>query len=270
MRLPLCLSIIAVFFLLLASSPSHAFMKEGCGGGECAECHSLTRDDAATLLSGTVDNVLKVEPSIVGGLWVVDIVKEGRKWPVYIDFSKRFLISGQIIQIATKENVTEGRFLRLNKVNVSLIPLENAIVIGDPKAKRRIIEFSDPDCHFCAKLHEETKKVVAADPDVAFYVKLYSRNNNRQTVEKIQSILCGKQDAPKRMDDAFAGRPLPKPTCRTSAVEETALLATQLNLRGTPAMILPDGRIINGYRDADTILKFLKEDSQTAGQPPGR
>ena len=270
MKLPLRLSIVAVFLLLVASSPSHAFMKEGCGGGECAECHSLTREDAAILLSGTVDNVLKVEPSIVGGLWVVDIVKGGQKWPVYVDFSKKYLISGQIIQIATKENVTESRFLRLNTVNVSSIPLANAIVIGDPKAKRRIIEFSDPDCHFCAKLHEEAKKVVAANPDVAFYVKLYSRNNNPKTIEKIHSVICGKQDAPKRMDDAFAGRPLPKPTCRTSAVEETALLARQLHLRGTPAMILPDGRIINGYRDADTILKFLKEDSQTAGQPPKR
>jgi len=270
MKLPLCLPVAAAILFLIASSPSHAFMKEGCGGGECTECHSLTREDAAILLSGTVDNVLKVEPSTVGGLWVVDIVKEGQKWPVYIDFSKKYLISGQIIRIATKENVTEDRFQRLNIVDVSSIPLADAIVIGDPKAKRRIIEFSDPDCHFCAKLHAEARKIVAKHPDVAFYVKLYSRNDKRQTVEKIHSILCGKQDAPKRMDDAFAGRPLPKPTCRTSAVEETAQLARQLHLRGTPAMILPDGRIINGYRDADTILKFLKEDPQTAGQPSGR
>lgn len=266
----LWLSVAAAFFPLIASSPSHAFMKEGCGASVCANCHSLTREDAASLLSGTVDNVLKVEPSAVGGLWVVDIVKGGQKWPVYIDFSKKFLISGQIIRLATKENVTENRFLRLNKVDVSSIPLADAIVIGNPKAKRRIIEFSDPDCHFCAKLHVEAKKVVAADPDVAFYVKLYSRNGNPQTIEKIRAVLCGKQDAPKRMDDAFAGMPLPKPTCRTSSAEETALLARQLRLRGTPSMIMPDGRIINGYRDADAILGFLKEDQQAAGHPPGR
>ncbi|MGA6992882.1 MAG: DsbC family protein [Candidatus Deferrimicrobiaceae bacterium] len=270
MKLPLCMPVAAAILILVASSPSHAFMKEGCGGGECADCHSLTREDAAILLSGTVDNVLKVEPSTVGGLWVVDIVKGEQKWPVYIDFSKKYLINGQIIQIATKENVTESRYQRMNTVDVSTIPLADAIVIGNPKAKRRIIEFSDPDCHFCAKLHAEAKKVVAADPDVAFYVKLYSPNNNRQTVEKILSVICGKQDAQKRMDDAFAGRPLPKPTCRTSAVEETALLARQLRLRGTPTMVLPDGRVINGYRDADAILKFLKEDPQTAGQPSGR
>lgn len=269
MKFSLFLAIALTPLVLIASSPSHAFMKEGCGS-KCADCHVLTREDAATLLSGAVDNVLNVEPSIVGGLWVVDIVKGGQKWPVYVDFSKKYLISGQVIRIATKENVTEMRFQRLNTVDVSAIPLENAVVIGDPGAKRRIIAFSDPDCHFCAKLHGEARKVVAADPDVAFYVKLYSRNGNPRTIQKIRSILCGKRDAPKLLDDAFAGKPLPEPACPTSAAEETAQFARRLRLRGTPTMILPDGRMINGYRDADTIRKFLKENGKSAGKPSGR
>ena len=256
-RIHLIAAVILLF--LLVPSPSRAFMKEGCGGGECIECHSMTRDEASKLLEGAVDNVLNVEPSVVGGLWVVDIEKGGRRWPVYIDFSKQFLISGQIIRLSSKENVTESRFLRQNPVDVSSIPLTNAVVIGDAKAKRRIIEFSDPECHFCGKLHEEAKKVVAGHPDVAFFVKLYSRNNNPLTVEKVRSILCGKKDAAKLLDDAFAGRNLPKPKCTTSAQEETARLAAQLGLRGTPAMVLPDGRIVNGYRDAETILKLLEE-----------
>jgi thiol:disulfide interchange protein DsbC len=264
MNFRICLTIATAFLLLLASSPSHAFMKEGCGGGECTECHSLTREEAADLLAGAVDNVLKVEPSPVGGLWVVDIVKDGRKWPVYIDFSKGFLISGQVIRLSNKENVTESRFLQLNPVDVSSIPLENSVVIGSRNAKRRIIEFSDPDCHFCAKLHAEAKKVVAKNPDVAFFVMLYSRKNNPGTIRKIRSIVCGKQDAPKLLDAAFAGMKLPNPECKTSAVEDTARLAAKLKLRGTPAMILPDGRIVNGYRDAETILALLEEKPPSA------
>lgn len=254
-----CLTIATAFLFLLASSATHAMMKEGCASGECTECHSLAREEAATLLSGSVDNVLKVDLSPVGGLFVVDIVKNGQKWPVYIDFGKKFLISGQIIRLSNKENVTENRYLRLNPVDVSSIPLENAVVIGDRNAKRRIIEFSDPDCHFCAKLHEETKKIVAKNPDVAFYVNLYSRRNDPATIRKILSILCGKEDAPKLLDAAFAGMTLPNPKCKTSAAEETARMAGKLKLRGTPVMILPDGRIVNGYRDAETIQKILDE-----------
>jgi len=256
------LTIAAAFFFLAFSSSSHAFMKGGCGGGECAECHSLTRDEASKLLEGVVDNVLKVEQSAVGGLWAVDIEKGGKRWPVYIDFSKQFLLSGQVIRLSNKENVTESRLMRLNTVDVSTIPLGDAIVIGNPKATRKIIEFSDPDCHFCAKLHGEAKKVVARKPDVAFYVMLYSRNNNPQTVEKALSVICGKSK--KLLDDAFNGKNLPKPTCQTPAVEETERLAARLKIRGTPTMILPDGRIVNGYRDADTILKLLKENAAEA------
>jgi thiol:disulfide interchange protein DsbC len=154
--------------------------------------------------------------------------------------------------------------MRLNTVDVSTIPLGNAIVIGNPEAKRKIIEFSDPDCHFCAKLHGEAKKVVAENPDVAFFVKLYSRNNDPKTVQKALSVLCGKKNAPKLLDDAFAGRKLPPPKCATTAVEETARLAARLQIRGTPAMILPDGRIVSGYRDADTIVKMLKGNAAEA------
>ena len=44
-----------------------------------------------------------------------------------------------------------------------------------------------------------------------------------------------------------------------AAAQETARIGLQLNLRGTPAMILPDGRVVNGYRDANTIMKLLEE-----------
>src|SRR4030066_1693887 len=258
------LTIAAAFFFLAPSSSSHAFMKEGCASGECRDCHRLAREGAGKVLEGAVDNVLTVEESVVGGLWVVDIEKGGRRGPVYIDFSKRYLVRGQIIKLATRENITESRLMRQNPVDVSTIPLGDAIVIGNPEAKRRIIEFSDPDCHFCAKLHEEAKKVGAENPDVAFFVKLYSRNNNTRTVQKALSVLCGKKNAPKLLEDAFAGRKLPPPKCATAAVEETARLAARLQLRGTPRRILPAGRIVNGYREAGTIVKLLTENAAEA------
>src|SRR4030067_157186 len=114
-------TIAAAFFFLALSSSSHAFMKEGCSSGECRDCHRLTREEAGKMLEGAVDNVLAVEESVVGGLWVVELEKGGRRAPVYIDFSKQYLVSGQIIKLATKENITESRLMRLNTVGVSTI-----------------------------------------------------------------------------------------------------------------------------------------------------
>jgi thiol:disulfide interchange protein DsbC len=41
-------------------------------------------------------------------------------------------------------------------------------------------------------------------------------------------------------------------------VEETAKLAGKLGISGTPAMVLPDGRVISGYMQADALLELLK------------
>jgi len=253
--------------LLLAAGETGAlaFMKEGCGSGECRDCHSLTREEAGKLLSGMVDNVLNVEISPVQGLWVVDIVKAGRKIPVYIDFSKNYLLGAQIIRISTKEDITGARMMKLNevKVDISRIPLEDALVMGNPSAKRRVIVFSDPDCHFCGKLHGELRTVTEKEPDVAFYIKLYSRNNNPATAEKAKSVLCAKSLA--LLEDAYAGKPLPPAICTTSSPEETLKLADRLDIRGTPTLVLPDGRVLPGYRDAKALIQLLAEAKPPAG-----
>ncbi len=245
--------------LLLCAQDASAFRKEGCGSGECKDCHSLTREEAGKILSGMVDNVLNVEASPVQGLWVVDIAKGGRKFPVFIDFSKNYLIGAQMIRLSTKEDVTGARVMKLNEVKLDdpQIPLKDALVMGNPSAKRKIVVFSDPDCHYCRMLHGELKTVVDNLPEVAFYIKLYSRNNNPASAEKAKSVLCAKSVA--LLEDAFAGKPLPPPTCSTHAPEETLKLAGKLGIRGTPTLVLPDGQVFTGYRDAKALMQLLAE-----------
>ncbi len=253
--------------LLLCASGVHAVEKDGCGTGECGNCHTLGREEAGKILHGMVDNVLNVEMSPVQGLWVVDIQKGGRKFPIYIDFSKNFLIGGQVVRLSTKEDITGTRFETLNAAtaNLSEIPLEDALVVGNPAAGRKVIVFSDPDCHFCGKLHAEMKTVVGKDPDVAFYIKLYSRSNSPAVNEKAKAVICSRSLA--MLEDAYAGKPLPTPVCKTGATDETFKLAEKLNIRGTPALVLPDGRIVGGYRTADALLKLLAEGRGAAGSP---
>ncbi len=258
----LALGISAV--LLFLPQGALAFDKGGCGTADCRSCHTLSREQAAGILGGMVDNVLTVEESPVHGMWVVDIMKQGRKFPIYIDFSKEFLISGQVVRLKTKEDITGARFERLNAVTVvpSEIPLEDALVVGNPSAKRKVIVFSDPDCHFCGKLHQEFKTVIEKAPDVAFFVKMYSRNNNPASAEKAKAVICSKSLS--MMDDAYAGKKLPPPTCTTQAVEETFRLAEKLQLQGTPAMVFPNGKVVSGYRPADVLIQLLEENKSTS------
>ncbi len=255
-RIVLALGISGVLF---CASGAYPFDKSGCGAGECRDCHTLSRGEAGKILGGMVDNVLNVEMSPVQGLWVVDIEKGGKKIPVYIDFSKQYLIGGQIIRLGTKEDITGDRMMKLNEIRTDVlkIPLEDTILIGKPSATQKVVVFSDPDCHFCAKLHGEMKIVAEKDPDVAFHVKLYSQSNSPAVNEKAKAVLCSK--SPKLLEDAYAKKPLPPPICKTDAPVKTFRLAEKLGIRGTPALVLPDGRIVGGYRTAEALRKLLAE-----------
>jgi thiol:disulfide interchange protein DsbC len=248
---------LAALLLLFAVPAAHPSMGEGCATGACTDCHSLTRDEAVKIIGSNVDNVLSVGPSPVNGLWEVDVEKAGQRWPLYIDFSKEHVITGQIIHVSTKKNLTGSRMMSMNRVNVSEIPLAGSIVVGKKDAKQRIVVFDDPNCPHCAKLHDTAKGIVAKNPDVAFFVRPYPRNGDRPTYETALSIVCA--GTARALEDAFAGKPLPKGECGSKAVDETIQAAKRFNVRLTPTMIFPDGRVVPGVLEADAILSLLNE-----------
>jgi thiol:disulfide interchange protein DsbC len=111
------------------------------------KCDTITKEEAANMLKDSFPeiNVLETRLAPVKGLWEVLLENKGQKGIVYIDCSKKYLISGSILDIKSKVNLTQERFIEISKVDVSKIPLDDAVVMGDKKAKYRIIVFDDPD-----------------------------------------------------------------------------------------------------------------------------
>ena len=89
--------------------------------------------------------VLEIKESPVKGLWEVSIQSGERKGLLYLDSSKKYIIQGAIFDLATKTNLTQEKLSELNKVDVSKIPLDDALVLGDKNAKYKVIVFDDPD-----------------------------------------------------------------------------------------------------------------------------
>ena len=130
--------------LLLPVSYSYGFSEKG---QDCSKCHTLTKDEAATLLKdiGQGLKVLEILMSPIKGMWEVDVDAGGKKGLVYVDFSKKYLVSGSIISLKGKTNLTDDRFAELTKVDVSQIPLDDALVMGEKDAKYKVVVFDDPD-----------------------------------------------------------------------------------------------------------------------------
>jgi len=116
-----------------------------------AKGDTLNAEEAKAILSGLIPNVkiIHVKQSPVAGLWELGVDAGGKKVIIYLDHAKKHIISpatgGNIVSLKTRENLTQESFQKINKVDVSTIPLKDAIVLGDKTARNKIIVFSDPD-----------------------------------------------------------------------------------------------------------------------------
>lgn len=241
-------------FILILPVYSYSFSEKG---QDCSKCHKLTTAEAANILKDLIPNlkVLNVKISPIKGLWELTIESNNRKGIIYVDFTKKHFVSGSILNIAEKRNLTQERFEEINRVDVSQIPLNDAIVVGNKNAKHKVIVFTNPDCSFCRDLHGEIKKVISERKDIVFYKKLYAFKAGTPSYEKSKAIVCEK--SLELLESAYEKKTIPKPKCETTAIDDNIKLAEKLGITGTPTMIMPDGRVITGKRDAKTIKDLV-------------
>jgi len=205
--------------------------------------------------------VLSVEHAPVDGLWEVIIESRSKKGIVYIDSAKKNILFGNILNIATKTNLTKKKFDEINRIDPSLIPLDDALVMGDPDAKYKVIVFDDPDCPYCAKLHQEMKQIIEKRKDIVFYLKMFPITTlHPQAYEKSKAIVCEKSNekAIKLLEDAYAKKTIPTPSCDTKVIDENIKLAKKLGITGTPKLVFSDGRTAGGAMKAEKLIKLIE------------
>lgn len=284
MRIFLCL----VFSLLMCISQAYAFGQEGCGAGSCSDCHSLDVNEAEGLFKGSIEKVLRVEFAEMPGVWMVEVENKGERFPLYVDFSKKFVVAGKILRLPEEDKEVK-KTKQVTHVDRTRIPLEDALVLGNPMAELRVIVFTDPLCPYCARLHKELEAVVASDPNIAFLIKLNPLDMHGPEAYQIaQAAVCGKslqaleggfdliglhgqlrqlQKTPAgkgaeiaKLQKEFTDRVqhLTANLCPTPAVDATKALAAELGLLGTPTMILPDGSVLAGVRPAAELSNLIR------------
>jgi thiol:disulfide interchange protein DsbC len=237
-------AILVLCFCLLPVS-SFAFGGAGCGAGECSDCHSLTNDEAFKLLPPGADGVNSVEFSEVGGLWEVKGQAREQMFTVYIDYSKQYLIAGNILRISDGVDISRN-------VDVEELNPEGAFLVGDGNAPVQVYIFTDPKCGHCRKLHHELYKVVEQLPQVAFRVKLMALMTDIKT---INSIVCS--GSIQVLEDAMASKPVAELSCDSHVTAATMAFAKRWNIRSTPTLILPDGKVLSGGRPATALIEEL-------------
>ena len=90
---------VAALTIFSVHTKAYAFAQ---GDQDCLKCHTLNNEQAIKTLSGMIPDVkiLDIRSSAVKGLWELGIDAGGNKGVVYLDYSGKLLIAGNLFQIA--------------------------------------------------------------------------------------------------------------------------------------------------------------------------
>lgn len=191
-----------------------------------------------------VDSVRKVPYS---GLY--EVVVGGDIF--YTDENGAFLVMGSIVDLKTKENVTEARSRQLNKVNFAALPLDSAIKIVRGNGSRKVAIFEDPNCGYCKRFERDLMGV----SDITVYVFLYPILSP-DSMEKSKQVWCA-ADRGKAWLDLMVRETLPQGEgkCATP-IDKTLAFGREKKIQGTPTIFFEDGERVPG---AMPIADFEKK-----------
>ncbi len=205
-----------------------------------------------------------VKASPIEGLYEVVFGSE----VIYLSSDGKYLIQGSIIETATRKNLTEearssGRTKLLNSLK------DDDMVIFAPKDKETkhiVTVFTDIDCGYCRKLHDEMDAYNALG--IAIRYVAYPRAGVGSAAFKKAEIVWCAEDKLSAMTIAKAGKSLDqkvesgeivlKKDC-VSPVRDQYMISRALNLSGTPALFLESGELIPGYVSAERLIESLEK-----------
>jgi len=135
------------------------------------------------------------------------------------------------------------------------VALEDMAVFPATGERKAVIEvFTDVDCPYCRKLHQEVPKLNQMGVEVRYLA--YPRAGvGSPGYDKLVTAWCStdRRDAITRLK---RGEQLPKKTCKNPVAQEYEL-GHAVGLEGTPAIVLEDGRMLPGYMSATELSQVL-------------
>ncbi len=177
---------------------------------------------------------------------------------LYVTNDGKYLLQGSLIDLKTREDVSATRRNGLRLEAVNNVGEENMIIFPAKDPRHTITVFTDIDCGYCRKLHNEIGRF--NDKGITVRYLMYPRSGpNTPSYDKAVAVWCEKdrQDALTR---SKAGEILPKGSCKNPVTEHFEL-GQLLEVRGTPALILDDGTLVPGYVPAGKLAKMLDAES---------
>jgi len=180
---------------------------------------------------------------------------------LYFSEDGRYAFQGDVISLETRQNITEAKRLQVRKDTLASID-ESDLIIYEPKeTKYTLTVFTDIDCGYCRKLHNQMKEY--NDLGIRIRYMAFPRAGiDSDSYDKAENVWCA-DDRHLAMDNAKNGKQVATKQC-SSPVKSQYLLGRKLGVTGTPALFLESGEMLPGYVPPSRLIKLLDEKAKAA------
>jgi thiol:disulfide interchange protein DsbC len=182
----------------------------------------------------------------------------------YTDAKGNFLVAGSIIDLKTKENITEARMRQVNAIKWESLPLDRAIKIVRGNGSRKIALFEDPNCGYCKRLHRDLQGA----NDLTMYVFLYPILSP-DSIEKSKQIWCSADRGQVWLDHMVKEAAITGESKCATPIDQNLAFGQSKKIHGTPTIIFENGERVPGAIPLADLEKKLAEVKVAANAAAG-
>lgn len=197
--------------------------------------------------------VTSIEAAEAPGLYEV---QSNSGQTIYTTENGEYLLTGDLLKITDTgiANVTEQGRARQRSDKMEAFADKGVISYPAEDEKAVVGVFTDIDCPYCRKLHDEIPQLNDYGITVNYYAFPRSGPGTRSWT-KYESVWCS-DDPQAAMDAAKGGKSVASASC-DNPIEQQYQLGKEVGVTGTPAIVLEDGNMVRGYVPARNLAEGL-------------
>jgi len=193
----------------------------------------------------------------LGSLYEIVISTPRGKRLLYETKDGKYIIAGVLFDSKTGKNLTAVRNREINRIDVSKIPLQDAVHVQFGKGGRKLIAVIDPECPFCRRSFSYLK-----NKNVDLYVFFMPLPFHKNALSWSKRILCSTDPSRALLELEENGK---VPECTKerekqaeNLLKKHILIAQLIGAKATPTFVTQDGYLIEGLNTSD-LDSYLKE-----------
>ncbi len=201
-----------------------------------------------------------IVPSEVDGIY--ELFADGEIY--YITADAKYIFAGKLLGLSNgSENLTNKsmalwneRQAPIRQQKIAAIAETDMVVFKAENEKHVVTVFTDVDCGYCRKLHNEMEEY--NDLGITVRYMAYPRAGKpSDSYDKLAAVWCS-DDKQKSMTRAKNRQSVAAKSCK-HPIDSHMKIVRDFGLSGTPAIITEGGQLIGGYVEPEKLVDYLEQ-----------